>query len=323
MRGKRLVVCLAVALVVAPGIGWGAAAFPEREVTVIVPTSAGGGSDLTMRAIARATEPILGKPVVVVNRPGAGGAIGHAEIARAKVDGYQLGMLLQQMTIVPMMRPEVPFRWTDFKPIIMINADAAALIVREGGRWNTLKEFVEYVQKNPGVVTVADCGVGCIWQIAAAGFASTAKLKVNHVPFEGAAPERIALLGGHVDAMVASVPEVADQVRAKKMRILAVMDERRDPNFPDVPTLKEQGYPVSIVAWRAIGGPKDLPDDLVKKLHDAFRQGMQQAAYTDFMKKQGLGIVYKGTEDTAKFIDQERKDFKALLKSLGLLKLED
>jgi len=321
MKRKLILSSLVMMWVILPAMVWGA--YPERELTFIVPTSAGGGSDLTMRAIARATEPILGKPVLVVNRPGAGGAIGHSEMARAKPDGYQLGMLLQQMTIVPMMRPEVPYRWTDFKPIIMINADPAALIVREGGRWNDLKEFIEYIQKNPGVVTVADCGVGCIWQIAAAALTSVARTKVHHVPFEGAAPERVALLGGHVDAMVASIPEVADLVRAKKMRILAVMDEQRDLNFPDVPTLKEMGYNVTVVAWRALGGPKDLPDEIVRKLHDVFREGMQQPTYTDFMKKQGLRILYKGTEDTARFIDQERREFKVLLKNLGLLKLED
>jgi tripartite-type tricarboxylate transporter receptor subunit TctC len=318
---RATIFALVLAFGVLPAMVWGA--YPEREITFIVPTSAGGGSDLTMRAIARATEPILGVPIVVINRPGAGGAIGHAEIARAKPDGYNLGMLLQQMTVVPMMRPEVPYRWTDFKPIIMINGDPAALIVREGGRYSDLKDLVEYVRKNPGVVTVADCGVGCIWQIAAAGFAAEAKIKVNHVPFEGAAPERIALLGGHVDVMVASIPEVADQVRAGKMRILAVMDNKRDPDFPDVPTMKEQGYDVQIVAWRVLGGPKDLPDAIVKKLHDAFRQGMQRPEYTEFMKKRGLRILYMGTEETAKFIDAERRQFKVLLKNLGLLKLEE
>lgn len=319
--GQRLALIALAAALIAPAAAW--AAYPEREVTFIVPTSAGGGSDLTMRAIARATEPILGKPIVVVNRPGAGGAIGHTEIARAKPDGYQLGMLLQQMHVVPAMRPEVPYRWTDFKPIIMINGDPAALIVREGGRWKDFKEFVEYIQKNPGVVTVADCGVGCIWQIAAAAMASAAKTKVHHVPFEGAAPERVALLGGHVDAMVASIPEVADQARAKKMRILAVMSDKRDANFPDVPTMKEMGYDMSIVAWRALGGPKDLPDEIVRKLHDVFRKGMEQPAYTEFMNKQGLNIIYMGPEDTAKYITRERNEFKGLLKSLGVLKLED
>jgi tripartite-type tricarboxylate transporter receptor subunit TctC len=227
------------------------------------------------------------------------------------------------MHVVPAMRPEVPYRWTDFKPIIMINADPAALIVREGGRWKDLKEFVEYIQKNPSVVTVADCGVGCIWQIAAAAMASAAKTKVHHVPFEGAAPERIALLGGHVDAIVASIPEVADLVRAGKLRILAVMDEKRDPSFPEVPTMKEMGYDISLAAWRALGGPKDLSDQVVKTLHDVFKKGMEQPAYTDFMKKQSLRILYMGTEDTAKYIARERQDFKVLLKALGLLKLED
>lgn len=319
--GTKLALVILATLFAVPAVGW--AAYPEREVTFIVPTSAGGGSDLTMRAIAKATEPILGKPIVVVNRPGAGGAIGHAEIARAKPDGYALGMLLQQMHVVPAMRPEVPYRWTDFKPIITINGDPAALIVREGARWKDFRDFIDYIQKNPGVVTVADCGVGCIWQIASAAMASGAKTKVHHVPFEGAAPERVALLGGHVDAMVASIPEVADHVRAGKMRILGVMSDKRDPNFPDVPTLKEMGYDISIVAWRTLGGPKDLPDEIVRRLHDVFKKGMEQPAYTDFMKKQGLSILYMGPEDSTKYIARERNEFKGLLKSLGVLKLED
>jgi tripartite-type tricarboxylate transporter receptor subunit TctC len=312
----------AVVLGVLLGAAW-AGTYPEKEVSIIVNASAGGGTDLTMRALAHATEPILGVPILVVDRPGGGGAIGAAAVARVKPDGYQIGALTNTYYIIPMLRPEVPYRWANFRPIIMVNADPAAIIVREGGRWKTFREFVEYVQQNPTVVTVADCGVGCIWQIAAAALARGANLKYHQVPFDGAAPERIALLGGHVDAMVASIPEVADQVRAKQLRILAVMDDRRDSNFPDVPTLKELGYNVNIGGWRGICGPKDIPDEIVKKLHDAFKKGMEQPTFTDFMKKQGLRIVYRDSEDTAKFSDQERKDFKELLKMLGQLRLED
>lgn len=323
MKRLRIIfMSFAVVLSVLLGVAW-AGTYPEKEISIIVNASAGGGTDLTMRALARATEPFLGVPIVVVNRPGAGGAIGAAAVARVKADGYQIGALNNTYYIIPMVRPEVPYRWADFKTIIMVNADPAALIVREGGRWKTLGEFIEYVQKNPGVVTVADCGAGCIWTIAAAALARGANLKFHQVPFDGAAPERIALLGGHVDAMVASIPEVADQVRAKQMRILAIMDDERDSTFTDVPTLKELGYNVRIAGWRGVCGPKDLSDEIVKKLHDAFRKGMEQPAYTDFMKKQGLRIVYKGPEDTAKFGDDERKDFRELLRILGQLRLEE
>lgn len=296
-----------------------AAEYPTREVTLIVPPSAGGGTDLIFRALAKATEPFLGKPIVVVNRPGAGGAIGHAEIARAKPDGYTIGAVLQQVHL-PFTRPEVPYRWTDFTYIMMVNADPMAFGVRADRPWKTLKDLVEAAKQAPGKITVGNCGVGCISHLAAGLLEQAAGVRFQHVPFEGHAPGRTALLGGHLDVMVLTPAEAVDYVKSGQILVLAVTSEQRDSILPDVPTAREAGYPIVAQGWRSIGGPRGIPADVQKVIHDAFKKGLAQPSFQEFMKKSGFPVLYMGSDELRAYVEKERAEFRDVLDRLRLLK---
>lgn len=318
---RQAAIGVAVAVWGLAGLGW-AADYPTREVTLIVAPGAGGGTDLLFRALAKATEPFLGKPILVVNRPGAAGAIGHAEIARAKPDGHTLGAVLQQIHL-PFMRPELSYRWTDFTYIMMVNADPMVFAVKADSPLKTLKDLVEAARQNPGKVTVGNCGLGCISHIAAGLLERAGNVKFQHVPFDGHSPGRTALLGGHLDVMALTPPEAADFVKANQIRVLAVAADKRDAIIPDVPTTAEAGFPVVAQGWRSLGGPKGIPADVQKKIHDAFKKGLEQPAVQEFMKKAGFPLLYMDSAELLSFVQKERADWRDTLKRLDLLKAPD
>jgi tripartite-type tricarboxylate transporter receptor subunit TctC len=300
--------------------GADAADYPTREVTLIVPPSAGGGTDLLFRALASATEPFLGKPIVVVNRPGAGGAIGTAEIARARPDGYTIGAVLQQIYL-PFTRPELTYKPNDFTFITMVNADPMAFTVKGDSPWKSMQDLIAAAKASPGRITVGNCGNACVSHMAAGLLERKADIKFTHVPFEGHSPGRTALLGGHVNVMVLTPPEAADLAKAGQLRVLAVADSKRDPLIPDVPTVREAtGHEVVALGWRSIGGPAGMPADVVAKLRDAFKRGMEQDKFKEFAAKNGFPLLPIEGDALRGFIDREREDWRSTLAALGLLK---
>jgi tripartite-type tricarboxylate transporter receptor subunit TctC len=296
------------------------AQFPEREVTIIVPTSAGGGTDILFRALAKATEPHLGKPIVVVNRPGAGGAIGHAEIARAKPDGYTLGAILQQM-FMAWSRPELTYKHDSFAGILMVNGDPFTITVQADGPWKTLNDLVAAAKAKPGQITVGNCGVACSSHIAAGLFEKAAGIKIQHVPFEGHAPGRTALLGGHVNVQLMTPTEGIDMVKAGKLRALALTGTARSSIMPDVPTVKEAlGQDVVTVGWRMLGGPAGLPDAVKAKLLDAFKKGHAEAEFRKFAATGGFDLMNIEGKELEAYVKSEGDSWKDALAALGMLK---
>lgn len=293
--------------------------FPNREVTLVVPVAAGGGSDMVMRAIARELEPLLGVPVVVVNRPGAGGAVGLSEVMRAPADGYTLVMITEYNYNLPATQ-DVPFSVDDFVPIATVNFDPAAIGVGSGSALTTIEDFVAFAEANPGVLTIGNSGFGNIWHIAATAFEDAAGLGLVHVPFGGAAPTITATLGGHISAMVASPPEMAAQIEAGTMRLLATMGIERSVQFPDVPTLREAGFDLQFGTWRGIGVPKGTPADVVAFLEEAVQQAAQSQGFIDFMNGRGLGMLYRGSAETAAYMEADAPRFRALMAEIGILR---
>jgi len=292
--------------------------YPEREITLIVPVAPGGGSDLTMRALARELETILGVPVVVVNRPGAGGAVGLSEAAKAKPDGYTLVMVTEYNYNLPMTQ-KVDFTLDSFDYIAAVNFDPAAIAVGKDSPWQTINDLVKFATENPGVVTIGNSGFGNIWHIAAVAFENASGAKFVHVPFNGAAPCITAALGGHISAMVASPPEMAAQIQAGNLRLLGVMSEKRSDLFPDVPTFREQGYDLVFGTWRGVALPAGADESIINILENAIKQAVESEGFREFMQKQGLGILYRSREELIKFIHEDQIRFRTLLDEMGLL----
>ncbi|WP_166241123.1 tripartite tricarboxylate transporter substrate binding protein [Paenibacillus turpanensis] len=293
--------------------------FPKKPITLIVPFAAGGGTDTTARALARTAEKYLKQPVTVVNKTGGGGSVGMTEGSNARNDGYTVTVVTVELTTLSHLGLS-PITYESFKPVGMMNYEPAAITVRADSPWKTMNEFLEHAKANPGQVKLGNSGTGAIWHLAAAALEKGTGTKFNHIPFEGAAPAITALLGGHVDAVPVSPPEVKSQVESGNLRSLAVLDDKPAEVLPGVKTFKEEtgkefGY---IGTWRGLGVPKETPDEIVQVLSDGFKKGMEDPEFKDFMKKNGLTIVFKDGKEFGQYMKENHEKFGKLIPELGL-----
>ncbi|WP_319237886.1 tripartite tricarboxylate transporter substrate binding protein [uncultured Propionivibrio sp.] len=295
------------------------AAFPEKPVTVICPWTAGGGTDVLLRALSKEAEKFLGQTINVVNQTGGAGAIGHNAIRTARPDGYTVGMITFELNSLP---PQglVPFTWKDFDPLMRINSDPAALTVKADAPYSTVRGFMDYAKAHPGEITIGNSAPGSVWHIAAGLAAEKTGVTVKHVPFDGAQPAVTALVGGHIKAVAVSVAEVRSQVQAKNLKILGVMSSERDKIFPDVPTFKEQGVDVQFYTWRGLALPKGVPAANKAKILDAYKKAFETKDFQEFAAKASLNLSYQDSAEFAKFLDQNFKDVSAVMKNLGIAK---
>jgi tripartite-type tricarboxylate transporter receptor subunit TctC len=295
------------------------AAYPEKPVTVICPWTAGGGTDVLLRALSKEAEKHLGQTINVVNQTGGGGAIGHNAIRAARPDGYTVGMITFELNSLP---PQglVPFTWKDFDPLMLINSDPAALTVRTDAPYSTVRGFMDHAKANPGEITIGNSAPGSVWHIAAGLAAEKTGVQVKHVPFNGAQPAVTALVGGHIKAVAVSVAEVRGQAQAGNLKILGVMSSQRDKIFPDVPTFKEQGVDVEFYTWRGLALPKGVPANVKAKITDAYKKALDSKEFQEFAAKASLNLEYKNAADFTKFLDQNYQDVEAVMKKLGLTK---
>lgn len=292
--------------------------YPNKSIEIIVPSSAGGGTDATARALATQAEKNLDTSIGILNKPGASGSVGMTEGANAKADGYTATMVFVELTMYKHLGLS-PLTPDEFKPVAMVNFDPAALTVPADAPYDTLEEFIDYAKENPGEISVGNAGTGSIWHIAAANLEKAAGIELNHVPHEGAAPAVTALVGGHIDAVTVSPAEVKAQLEAKNLKTLAVMSDERSDLIPDVPTFKEAGLEAeSIGTWRGITVPKDTPDEIVETLEKAFLDAAKEEEFQEFMKNNGLGIELKDSEEFKTFIEENEKLFGEIISDLDI-----
>lgn len=292
--------------------------FPEKQIEIIVPSSAGGGTDATARALATEAEEFLGQPIGVINKTGGSGSVGMTAGANAKADGYTMTMVFVELTMFKHLGLS-PLTYDQFKPVGLVNFDPAALTVPADAPYDTVEEFVAYAKDNPGEIKVGNAGAGSIWHIAAASLGKAAGIELNHVPFEGAAPAVTALVGGHIDAVTVSPAEVKTQLDAGNVKTLAVMSDTRSELLTEVPTFEEAGIEVDpIGTWRGLTVPKETPDDVVAVLEEAFLKAAKEENFTEFMKTNGLGIQIKSSEEFEAFMKENEENFGELITELGL-----
>ncbi|MGF7030937.1 tripartite-type tricarboxylate transporter receptor subunit TctC [Paenibacillus mucilaginosus] len=294
-------------------------AFPRKSITLIVPYAAGGGTDLTARALAKAAEKHLPQPIAVVNRTGGGGSIGLMEGAGAKADGYTVTYLVAELTTLPHLGL-LPVTYEDFKPIAQTNLDPSAITVRAEAPWTTAAEFLDFAKAHPGKVKMGNAGTGSIWHLAAATLEKGTGVKFSHIPFEGAGPAVSALTSGFVDAVPVSPAEVKTQVEQGTLRTLAVNAEQRSEALPGVPTLKEAtGLSVQFTGtWRGLAVPKDTPDEVTAVLAEAFTRAAGEEDFRAFMKENGLGLMIRDGEGFRGQMKASHDAFARLIPELGL-----
>ncbi|MET3600818.1 tripartite tricarboxylate transporter substrate binding protein [Martelella mangrovi] len=296
-----------------------AADYPRKQIELIVPYSAGGGTDLVARAFADAANKNLPKAIGVVNRTGGGGAVGLTAIAKARPNGYTVGMGTAEITMLPHMGL-ASFTADEFTAVAQLNADPSAITVSADAPWQTLDEFIAYAKENPGKVRIGNSGTGAIWHLAAEALAKKTEVSFNNVPFEGANPAVTALLGGHIEAVSVSPAEVSSFVQAGQLRMLGVMADERVKAFPDVPTLKEEGIDLSIGTWRGIVLPNDVPEDIQQALQAATKQAADDPAFQDQLQKMNLNFAYLDAADFQAKIEHDNAFFGELMSELGMAK---
>lgn len=289
--------------------------FPAKEIQIIIPYAPGGATDLIFRALAASAEKYLGKPVIIVNRAGGGGTIGYTEGAKAKPDGYTLTAAITPLTILPH-QVTTAFTYKDFEPIINVVSDPSMFLVRADCQWKTLKEFIDYARKNPGMITVGNSGAGGGVHLVALAFEKAIGAKFNHIPFSGGGPSVTALLGGHIHAVSVSPPEGISHVQAGKLKIMALFAEKRLEMFPDVPTVKEQGIDFAMGMWRGLAAPKGTPPDIIAKLHDAFKKAMDDPAFRKSAKDMAINLSYLGPAEFGKLMAHDHEFYGKLVREI-------
>ncbi|HEV7578497.1 MAG TPA: tripartite tricarboxylate transporter substrate binding protein [Caldimonas sp.] len=291
--------------------------YPNRPVELIVPAGAGGGTDVLARAFAEAAKKHLAQPITVINKPGASGMIGHGEMINARPDGYKLAIVFAEIVIVPHLGL-TKLSYEDFVPIARLNADPAAITVRADAPWSSIEDFLAASRAKPGELKMGNSGNGSIWHLAHAALEDKVHVKYIAVPFSGAAPAVLALLGGHVDAVAVSPGEVATHVQSGKLRTLVVMADRRLKGFDNVPTLKERGIDLSIGTWRGLAAPKGTPPDVLAVLAEATRKSADEPVLKDALDRLSMGYSYADAETFRAGMKRDNEVFRQLVTTLGI-----
>jgi len=306
---------------VALSFGAAHAAWPERPITLVVPWAAGGGTDATARIIGALLEKELGQPVNVVNRAGGNGVVGHQAIAGAQPDGYTLGMITVEISMMhhqglTQLSPK------DYAPLGLMNVDPAAVTVSAASPYKNMGDLMKAIKANPGKLKASGTGQGGIWHLALAGMLKDLKLETSAVPWvpsNGAAPAMLELAAGGVDIVTAALPEARSLIDAGKARPLAVMADSPAALYPNVPTLKSAtGSDWTIGVWRGIAGPKGLPADVQKKMETVLKKINSSKEYKDFMAGRGFGVAYADAAGFGTFMEKGDADMGRILGALGM-----
>lgn len=288
------------------------AAFPERTITIIVPWGAGGGTDAVARVLANEAEEFTDISINVENRTGGGGAVGHGQGARANPDGYTVTLTTVEIVIQPHIE-DVNYSYSDFRPIMQVNLDPAAVTVQADAEWDNINELISEAKEKPGELLASGGATGSIWHLGKLALEEETDAEITWIPSQGVAPAVPDLMGGHIDLVTGSPAEVASQVEAGELKMLAVMAEDRVESFPDVPTLKEKGIDVTTGTWRGLQVPADTPDEVVEKLHDIFYKAFKSEGFKQKMNDLELGIKYRGPEEYLEFIKQNNETYKKIV----------
>lgn len=311
------------ALCIAQALNPAMAAWPERPVTLIVPWSAGGGTDATGRMLGSLLEKELGQPFNVVNRDGGSGVVGHSAIANAKPDGYTIGVVTVEIGMMHW-AGLTELTGTDYTPIALYNADAAGVLVRTDSPWESAQDLIDAVKADSGAHKGSGTGQGGIWHLALAGMLDTADISPDAVPWvpsKGAAPALQELVAEGVDVVTSSVVEASALIDAGKVKALAIMNDERIDAFAEVPTLKEAtGIDWQLAAWRGIAGPKDMPEEVTSTLTAALEKVWQSAEFQEFMNGRGFGLVWKPGADFADWMSASDQSLGSVMQAVGLAK---
>ncbi len=297
------------------------ASFPSRPITMIVPFPPGGLADIVARPVAEAMSRDLGQPVVIENRAGAGGGIGMGVAAKAKPDGHTVVMALSSLTVLPeadVILGRAPmFGLNDLRPIARFTADPTVLAVRADSPWKTVKDFVEDAKRRPGAINYGSSGNYGTMHVPMEILAQTAGIKLTHIPFTGAGPAVLALLGGQIDAVSSGPATVLQQVKAGKLKVLGHWGNGTLAALPDVPALKDAGFNAEYAQWSGLFIPAATPEPIAQRLRAAARMAAQDAKVKEVIQGAGSPILFQDSPDFEKYVQADARRMAEVVKRIG------
>ncbi|XAH24662.1 tripartite tricarboxylate transporter substrate binding protein [Xylophilus sp. GW821-FHT01B05] len=316
---RRQLLQIAAATASVSALGARAQSFPSRPVKLLVAFPAGGPTDITMRQLAENASKVLGQPVIIENKPGAGGTLPAQQLQSAPADGYTVAQIPLGVFRLPY---TTKINWDPVKDIsyvINVTGYAFGIVVPADSPFKNWNDFVAYARANPGKLSYASTGTMTSPHLTTELVAQKLGIQLNHVPYKGSADLMQAVVGSHVMAAADSTG-FAPQVEAGKLRVLNTWGEQRLAKFPDVPTLKELGLDVVQNSPFGIGAPRGTPPEVVKRLHDAFKIAMEDPSYVAALNRYDMLPIYMGTAQYRKFAEDTYSREKALVEKLGLAK---
>jgi tripartite-type tricarboxylate transporter receptor subunit TctC len=289
--------------------------YPSKPITIILPWAGGGLKNVLLRTLQPILEKELGVPIVIVEKPGSGGAVGWATLQAEKPDGY---------TIAPGSNSIFGAHWVtkgrvdyrNFEPFASLTQDYFSITVNSESPWKTFDEFYKYVKANPEKVRAGSSGTGGIWHLCLMAFNKAAGTKIVHVPFEGGGKAVVAVMGKHIESTIVTPGDMTATLPTGKLRILALGGPARNPFYPDVPTVKELGIDLVMGNWSGMVAPKGTPKERIQVLEKAFANAAQNPQYIEFLKKNRVTNDFAGTEETRKYYFQTAETMLAFLKTL-------
>jgi tripartite-type tricarboxylate transporter receptor subunit TctC len=295
--------------------------YPSRPLTMVVPFPPGGVADTVGRPVAEALSRILAQPVVVENKAGAGGGIGMAQVARSKPDGYTLLLALSSITILPeadrVLERAPMYQLKDLTPIARFTADPTVLVVRAESPWKTAKEFVADAKARPGAITFGSSGNYGTMHVPMEMLKQATGSYMLHVPYTGAGPAIIGLLGEQVDSLATGPATIVQHVKSGRLRALAHWGEGRLAALPDVPSLKELGYPAVFSQWAGLFAPAGTPEAIVTRLREASRQAAGDDRLVKAIGTAGSPVLYLDAPQFAEFVAADAKTMKTVVDRIG------
>ncbi|MEO6270610.1 MAG: tripartite tricarboxylate transporter substrate binding protein [Lautropia sp.] len=295
--------------------------YPSHALSMIVPFPPGGVADTVGRPVGEAMSRILGQPVVIENKAGAGGGIGMAQASKANADGYTLLLALSSITILPeadrVLQRKPMYQLKDLEPIARFTADPTVLVVRGDSPWKTAKEFIDDAKARPGAITFGSSGNYGTMHVPMEMLKQASGSFMLHVPYTGAGPAIVGLIGEQVDALATGPATIVQHVKSGRLRALAHWGDGRLAALPEVPSLKELGYPVSFSQWAGVFVPAGTPGAVVTKLRDAARQAATDDRLVKAIGTAGSPVLYMDAPQFLKFVGDEARVMKGVVNRIG------
>jgi tripartite-type tricarboxylate transporter receptor subunit TctC len=314
---RRWTSAVAIALV-AVSVATPAAAFPTKPLELTVLFGAGSAADLLARKLAELAAKDLGQPVAVVNRTGAGGAIGYTHVKAQPADGHALVWNSNSISTA-YHAGNMKLDYTAFAGIAALTSEPVSLAVKVDAPWRDLRAFLDHAKANPGQVRVGNSGRGSFTHLTAVALENRAGVKLTHVPF-GRELAVTTVLGDKIEGSVQLPAEIMSQVTGRQVRVLAISGDKRLPSLPDVPTFRESGVDLTMTLWRGVAVPKGTPPEAVARLERAFVQAAQSAEFREFAARMGATVDVLGAREFDRFMMNDDREIASLMEQIGLKK---